>query len=132
MSGEIGEDPTAVSPEEILARLKKISDTGAAGKFVIDFRVAAQFAHVNKLFLSRKKGPYADVCFLQKACGGHWCRRGKADMIFRGFSGLKGAELLDEIGGIVDELLKLLDEKLHADPVVPGMYVSSLLRRSPV
>ena len=46
MSGEIGEDPTAVSPEEILVRLKKISDTGAAGKFVIDFRVAAQFAHM--------------------------------------------------------------------------------------
>ena len=46
----------------------------------------------------------------------------KQDMIFRGFSGLKGAELLDEIGGTVDELLKLLDEKLHADPVVPGMY----------
>ncbi|MFQ9151571.1 MAG: metallopeptidase TldD-related protein [Blautia sp.] len=122
MSGEIGEDPTAVSPEEILARLKKISDTGAAGKFVIDFRVAAQFAHVNKLFLSEKR----TLCrrmLLQKAWQRPLAPTGeKQDMIFRGFSGLKGAELLDEIGGTVDELLKLLDEKLHADPVVPGMY----------
>ena len=78
MSGEIGEDPTAVSPEEILARLKKISDTGAAGKFVIDFRVAAQFAHVNKLFLSEKKDLMQDVCFCRRHGSGHWRRRGKA------------------------------------------------------
>lgn len=122
MNGEIGEDPMAVSPEEILARLKKISDIGAEGKFVIDFRVAAQFAHVNKLFLSEKKDLMQTYAFAEGMAAAIGADGEKQDMIFRGFSGLKGAELLDEIGGTVDELLKLLDEKLHADPVVPGMY----------
>ena len=42
MTGEIGVDPTSVSPEEILGRLKKISDTGAAGKYVI----AVSYTHL--------------------------------------------------------------------------------------
>ncbi|MFQ9395444.1 MAG: metallopeptidase TldD-related protein [Lachnospiraceae bacterium] len=43
-------------------------------------------------------------------------------MVFRGFSGLKGAELLDEIEGSVDDILKMLDDKLHADSVVRVVY----------
>ena len=122
MTGEIGVDPTSVSPEEILGRLKKISDTGAAGKYVIEFRAAAQFAHVSKLFLSEKKDLMQTYAYAEGMAAAIGVDGEKQDMVFRGFSGLKGAELLDEIEGSVDDILKMLDDKLHADSVVPGMY----------
>lgn len=122
MTGEIGVDPTSVSPEEILGRLKKISDTGAAGKYVIEFRAAAQFAHVSKLFLSEKKDLMQTYAYAEGMAAAIGVDGEKQDMVFCGFSGLKGAELLDEIEGSVDDILKMLDDKLHADSVVPGMY----------
>ena len=106
MTGEIGVDPTSVSPEEILGRLKKISDTGAAGKYVIEFRAAAQFAHVSKLFLSEKKDLMQTYAYAEGMAAAIGVDGEKQDMVFRGFSGLKGAELLDEIEGSVDDILK--------------------------
>lgn len=46
----------------------------------------------------------------------------KTEMAFQTFSGLKGAEILDEMNCCVEKVIEDLNSKLNAVPVVPGMY----------
>ena len=43
-------------------------------------------------------------------------------MSYRSCSGLKGVEILNEMDAIVEEIIAVLYDKLHSDPVTPGMY----------
>ena len=43
-------------------------------------------------------------------------------MSYRSCSGLKGVEILNEMDAIVEEIIAVLYDKLHSDPVIPGMY----------
>ncbi len=122
MAGEVGMDPHEVSPEEILAHLKRISDAGAAHEGVIEFQALAAFTQVNKLFLSEQKEllqSYAYAEGMETVIG---AGNGKQDMAYQSFSGLKGAEILEEMDGSVELAIAFLRDKLNAEPVKPGMY----------
>lgn len=122
MIGEIGIDPTEVSAEDILAHLKKVSDTGAAHEGIIEFQAAMDFAHVNKMYLSGKKDLMQSYAFAEGIMAAIGSKGEKTDMVFQAFSGLKGAEILDEMDSCVEKVLKNLDDKLNAETVTPGMY----------
>lgn len=122
MLGEIGIDPETVSAEEILAHLKKVSDSGAAQEGVIEFQAAMDFAQVNKLFLSSKKDLMQAYAMAEGMMAAIGSRDEKTEVAFEGFSGLKGAEILEEMDVCVGKVLKVLEDKLNAEPVVPGMY----------
>lgn len=47
---------------------------------------------------------------------------GKQNMSYRSCSGLKGVEILNEMDAIVEEIIAVLYDKLHSDPVTPSMY----------
>ena len=122
MVGEIEINPEVVSAEDILAHLKKVSDKGAAHEGIIEFQAAMQFAHVNKMFLSKNKNLMQSYAFAEGMAAAIGAGNDKTDMAYRSFSGLKGAEILDEMDSCVEDVIKELNDKLNATPVVPGMY----------
>lgn len=122
MTGEIKVNPEEVSAQEILAHLKKVSDAGAANEGIIEFQVSMQFAHVNKMFLSSKKDMMQSYAFAEGMAAAVGAGNDKTDMAYRTFSGLKGAEILDETDACVPDIIKELHDKLNAKTVIPGMY----------
>lgn len=122
MVGEIGINPKEVSAKDILAHLKKVSDAGAAHEGIIEFQAMMQFAQVNKMFLSKKKDLLQSYAFAEGMATAIGAANGKTDMAYNSFSGLKGAEILDEMDESVEKIIKELNDKLNATPVVPGMY----------
>lgn len=52
-------------------------------------------------------------------------------MSYRSCSGLKGVEILNEMDAIVEEIIAVLYDKLHSDPVTLACTMSSPHRMSP-
>lgn len=122
MLGEIQIDPEEVSAEEILGHLKKVSDEGASYENVIEFQAAMDFARVNKMFLSSKKDLMQSYAIAEGMMAAIGSKNEKTDMAYRAFSGLKGAEILDEMDCCVKSVIQSLEDRLNASPVIPGMY----------
>lgn len=122
MLGEIKIDPESISANDILDHLKQISDAGAKHEGIIEFMASMSFAHVNKMFLSNKKDLMQSYAFAEGMVGAIGTNGVKSEMAYQSFSGLKGAEVLDEMNGCVEKVIQNLKDKLNAVPVVPGMY----------
>lgn len=122
MQNEIGIDPETVSAEEILSHLRKLCDAGAAHEGILEFQSTVSFARVNKLFLSSKKDLMQSYAFSEGSLSAIGTENGKQNMSYRSCSGLKGVEILNEMDAIVEEIIAVLYDKLHSDPVTPGMY----------
>ena len=122
MLGEIGVDPDTISAQEILDHLKKISDEGAKHEGVIEFMAGMSFAHVNKMFLSNNKDLMQSYAYAEGMIGAIGTNGIKTEMAYQSFSGLKGAEILNEMDGSVEKVLSNLNDLLKAEPVIPGMY----------
>ena len=122
MVNEIEVNPEEMSAEDILAHLKKISDTGAKHEEVIEFQAAMQFAHVNKMFLSDKKDLMQSYAYAEGMAAAIGTNGEKTEVAYESFSGLKGAEILDEMDNKVEKIIQDLNDKLNAEAVVPGMY----------
>lgn len=122
MQNEIEIDPETVSAEEILSHLRKLCDAGAAHEGILEFQSTVSFARVNKLFLSSKKDLMQSYAFSEGSLSAIGTENGKQNMSYRSCSGLKGVEILNEMDAIVEEIIAVLYDKLHSDPVIPGMY----------
>ena len=122
MVNEIEVNPEEMSAEDILAHLKKISDAGAKHEEVIEFQAAMQFAHVNKMFLSDKKDLMQSYAYAEGMAATIGTNGEKTEVAYESFSGLKGAEILDEMDNKVEKIIQDLNDKLNAEAVVPGMY----------
>lgn len=122
MINEIEVNPEEMSAEDILAHLKKISDAGAKHEEVIEFQAAMQFAHVNKMFLSDKKDLMQSYAYAEGMAAAIGTNGEKTEVAYESFSGLKGAEILDEMDNKVEKIIQDLNDKLNAEAVVPGMY----------
>ncbi len=122
MQNEIEIDPETVSAEEILSHLRKLCNAGAAHEGILEFQSTVSFARVNKLFLSSKKDLMQSYAFSEGSLSAIGTENGKQNMSYRSCSGLKGVEILNEMDAIVEEIIAVLYDKLHSDPVIPGMY----------
>ena len=89
---------------------------------IVNMVAAYMEVSVSKLFISAKKDLIQDYPWSQ----GYIMIVGKGDsgikMAFKSASGMKGAELLDEMAEIVETAIQQLDEVLGATPIVPGEY----------
>jgi len=120
---EVGLLPSAVSAETKLARLAALRDRALSlSSELVDVRLLFEEVTVCKLFLSGKRE-------LEQVY--HWsqgyiipvARRGQdTRYVYELFSGLKGAELLDEMDGRVEAAVALAVELLSAGRVTPGLY----------
>ena len=122
MTNEIETDPEEMSAQDILAHLKRVSDAGAKHEGIIEFQAAMQFAHVNKMFLSAKKDLMQSYAYAEGMAAAIGSGNNKTEMAYESFSGLKGAEILDEMDASVEKIVSNLKDKLNAESVVPGMY----------
>ena len=122
MYGEIGIDPETVSSEEILNKLKNISDLGAKHPGIIEFMARMSFARVNKMFISTHKDLTQSYAFCEGMIGALGTNGQKTNMTYQSFSGLKGVEVLDEMETEIEKVISNLNDLLNAEPVVPGMY----------
>ena len=106
--------------EEAIA--KTMQNEIAAHEGILEFQSTVSFARVNKLFLSSKKDLMQSYAFSEGSLSAIGTENGKQNMSYRSCSGLKGVEILNEMDAIVEEIIAVLYDKLHSDPVIPGMY----------
>lgn len=120
---EVGILPEDVSAEDVVKRLKRISDTGIAmDERVLECAAAVSMVHVNKMFLSEKRCLKQSYVFSEGSIGVLVRDGEKTQMDYKGFSGLKGAELFDDMEAYVEPVVNDALELLKADRVEPGEY----------
>jgi len=120
---EVGILPETIAVEELVEKLTNISNKGIAlSDKVVDFVTTAAYFHVNKLFVSTKKCMAQSYVFAEGMLGALVRNDIRTDMDYHAYSGLKGAELFDEMEKDVEEVVKNGLELLEAQRVVPGEY----------
>lgn len=116
-------NPSTISDEEVIKRLQGIMDRGLnTSDTVIDFRVRYEYLHVNKLYLSQNKdleqsymwSNGANICIVSKD--------NNTKYSYKGFSGIKGGELLEEMEASVEAVVENTLILLDAEPMPPGEY----------
>ena len=121
--GEVGILADAVSTEETVRRLSRIKD-GAfdRSKHLVEIEVRFEHMRVSKLFLSEKKDLEQHYSWAQ----GYLIPVVRKDEVIRemfaSFSGLKGAELIDEMEAGLPETMSIAEELLAAERIEPGEY----------
>lgn len=120
---EVEKDPKDVGDNNIIADMTKIKDEALSlSDKVVNVGINFQYVNVNKVFLSPNKDLEQSFMWSESSI---FCVTGDKNgnkQLYKGFSGLKGAELLDEMKDcakeVVDEGVKLLDAKR----IAPGEY----------
>ncbi len=117
-----------ISPEEkgdeaILKILSDIRDKGKAiDSRVIDCSVSFTYCTYTKIFLSKKKDLTQNIMW---STGGVYATAAKDEEIksyYKSYSGLCGAEKLDEMGNDVEASVNTALELLDSEPIPPGEY----------
>lgn len=115
--------PGRRGPGHTLRRLQRIKQRAVTGcRELVDIRVIYEEVTVAKLFLSAARDLEQSLVWSQ----GYLIpivRRGEATReMVKSFSGLKGAELIDEMEQGVAETLAVAAELLDAGRITPGQY----------
>lgn len=122
---EVEKDPRQLGDEAIISRLTELKDYAfnSGKKEIIDFRTRYNYLNVRKMFLSPNKEIEQNFMWSE---GYFICVAANEEenkMLFKTFSGLKGAELLDEMttegcDEIIDKTILLLS----SEKITPGEY----------
>lgn len=121
--GEVEVLLDGIKVEDIMAKLKAITDKAwdYSGN-LIDAIAALNNCHVSKVFVSQKKDLEQSYIW-SEAYMFVIARKGDvAKDSYKGFSGLKGLEILDEMEGSIQEVVKTAEELLDAGNITPGVY----------
>jgi len=120
---EVKKLPEDVGVEQVVELLTSISDSGVkADKRVFEAMASVSMVHVNKLFISSKKHLRQSYVWSEGSLAGLARSDGKVKMDYRVYSGLKGAEILDEMANGMNEVITSVIELFEADRVIPGEY----------
>ncbi len=114
---------SVVSTQDKLARLRKlVAEISARDERILNAISSLCEVVVHKLFISKHKDLYQSYPWSQ----GYLVAIAKGDigvkMAFTSVAGQKGAEILDELEGKADTLVKQVDDILNARPITPGEY----------
>jgi TldD protein len=121
--GEVEILPGTYSPGEIVERLSALKDKAhAISNEVINTMTVLETVKVNKLFLSEKKDLSQSYIWSQGYLYVVTRREDKTKYGIKGFSGLKGLELLDEMQSKVEDVVENARMLLSAQPIEPGLY----------
>ncbi|MDC7224446.1 MAG: TldD/PmbA family protein [Spirochaetales bacterium] len=121
--GTIQKDPEELSPKEIIEILENFVKEGLSrADFLLDVRVCFEHVKTSKLFLS----PQKDLEQSYLCSQGYSVAIGKGTKGirygYRSASGMKGAELLDEIHTNIPFAVEEAKELLNAERLIPGEY----------
>ncbi len=122
-NGEVEKTLEDSSPSKIIDNLTAIKDKAHGyNDLLVNFMAVYEGVVVSKLFLSSQKELMQSYMWSQGYLYAIVRREGKDRYGYKGYSGLKGLELIDEMGkdvqNVVDKAVMLLD----ATPVEPGVY----------
>jgi len=121
--GEVEILPGTYPPGEIVERLSALKDRAhAISDEVINAMTVLETVKVNKLFLSDKKDLSQSYIWSQGYLYVVTRREDKTKYGIKGFSGLKGLEILDEMKNQVEAVVENARLLLSAESIEPGLY----------
>lgn len=122
---EVEKDPRELGDESIIDKLTQIKDYAfnSGKKEIIDFRTRYNYLNIRKLFLSPNKELEQNFMWSEGYFICVAANEAENKVLFKTFSGLKGAELLDEMTTEgCDELIDKTIALLSSEKVTPGEY----------
>lgn len=121
--GEVGILPEDVDPGTKIEKLSKMKNRAHdLSKKIVNFWSTYEEVHVNKLFISSKKFLRQSYIWSQGYLQAIAQNKEKTKYSYEGFSGLKGVEMLDEMGKGVDKVVKASEMLLDSEKIEPGEY----------
>ncbi len=111
-----------VSAAEKIGKLTEIMNKGLTmSEKLIDFRVNYEEVHISKMFISTKKNLSQSIIFTTASVAPIVKDGDKIKYTHKGFSGLKGVEVLEEIVDI-EKMVQFAEQLLTAKKIIPGEY----------
>ncbi len=115
--------PTTVSDKEILNKITNINKNAMVlSDKILDVRVAYNYLHVNKIFMSNKRDLEQSYLWSEGMVQCITTNEEDTRFNYKVFSGLKGIEIIDEMESSIKEVVDIALKALEAKPIVPGMY----------
>lgn len=122
-SFEIGIDPRALGDEKIINKMIGLKNMAPKDKVeILDFRVIYEYLDINKLFISKKRVleqgiMWSNSLFLCIAANEKGTKISR-----KSYSGIKGAEILNEMESGIEEVINNTFDLLNAERLIPGQY----------
>lgn len=121
--GEVKILPEDFSDKDIIEKLTKVKNkTLNVSELIFDASVSMQEVHVSKIFISNDKDLYQSYIWSEGYVFAMARKDDNTKVNYSGFSGLKGAEMLDEMDSKVEETAEMAIKLLSAKAVTPGEY----------
>ncbi|AGK95223.1 TldD/PmbA family protein [Clostridium pasteurianum] len=112
-----------ISDKEIIGKLTGLNKKAALiSEFLIDCKFKLQQVHVSKIFITNKKKLSQSYVWSEGYIFPITRKEENTKFNFCSFSGLKGAEILEEMDSKVDETVDMAVRLLDAKPLEPGEY----------
>lgn len=121
--GEVKVHPLEVNAKEKINRMQKMVKKALnTSNELVDFRVNYNEVEISKLYISGEKELEQAYIFSEGSLIPIVRRGERTKFNFKGHSGLKGVELLDEMEGNINTSVKDAIELLDSEPIIPGEY----------
>jgi len=115
--------PGDIAPDDAIVRLSSINKRiRARSPEIIEVRVAMSYAKVSKIFVSAKRNLEQNYVWSSGFIGPSTRRGDVTRQAFKTCSGMKGLEILDEMGDLADGIADVAVALLDAGSIEPGEY----------
>lgn len=121
--GEVEILPKEVNAEDKINKLTAIMNEALdASEYLVDFRVSMEEVHISKMFVSSNKLLEQSYIYSQGSLVAIVRRENVTKFNYKGISGLKGVEILDEMEKGYEDVVSKAVNMLDAERVDPGVY----------
>ncbi len=121
-ASEVSDTAVRASKEEIMAKLKAVSDKYAGKENIIDAQITYTNVIISKMFLSLKKELIQTFGYSLSSGALIAYKDGKTNFLANSASGFKGIEIIDEMAAKLDETYVNLIKLFDAEHITPGEY----------
>lgn len=123
--GEVKLSYENINDKEIINKLLNLEEKAfMTSDLLVDFKINFQTVHVSKIFLSNNKDLMQSYVWSEASILPIVREGNSTKFNYKGFSGLKGAELLEEIEEKIKDTVDIAVKLLGAKQVEPGEYDS--------
>lgn len=115
--------PEDANVEELVKEIMLVQE-GAFSKHdkLIECMISGQSTHVNKMFISEKRFLRQSYVYSEATLGLLFNKDGETKMAYEGLSDLSGPELFKGLKDKVDKCIKVGEELMSAERIIPGEY----------